>query len=143
MISALWAVGISASTFIVLALIFGHEARRNHRYILTTRQQLDRAVSVMTVRVDAIVNRFGSGSLQLVTRHVCAWLLHLLLRTLQGIESLVRRLMKRNSVRVELLHEERGNSTNQLSQVVAHKAANQLTEKEKQVRRAAHLEGDV
>ena len=144
MTEALTVLGISASTFTLLALIFAHEAKTQKRYAAAVRHRLDVVVDSGAVHIDAAAKRFGSGAVQLLTHHVCAWLLESLLTSLRIVEAAINRLVKRNSARVATLSEARSSEQSlKLQEIAAHKAATKLTDKQKQARKAAHLEGEI
>ena len=136
---------VSSAVFSVLALWFSFEERKGARLASGVRVKLDQAVTSAQVSLDRMATRFGSGSLLTLTY----WSFHSLLTGARaGLTHMlewVDRLMRRNLRRAERLELERQTikSESPLSQIAAHKAATSLTEKQREAKRQAHLEGRI
>lgn len=132
--------GSITALFIFLLLV---ERTRNTRYLRPMRVLLDQLFDVISQRIRDAIPRIDSGFVRSFFHYVTHVLLSMVLRVLQQLESLLRKIAQFNRSKArEAENTAKSNSNSHLQKIAAHKEAVSLTSAEMEKRKQDALTGE-
>ncbi len=138
-------LALSAALLVVLSFWFSVEERKGTRVAGKLRGRMDITLERMYAHMHVVSTRYGSGWLLTELHRLVYACIKICVRGLELMKKGLTRLERRTVKQAQKIHDNRTvelkEKTSALSEVMAHKTASALTEKEKLIKKETSLEG--
>lgn len=138
---------LSAVLLAALSFWFSVEEKKEVRIASRMRNYCDTYLERIYAHMRLVCTRYGSGWLLTEMHRMLYFCLNGCLRVLDMVKAGIVRLQRRTIKQAQKIHDDRSeelkDKTSALSEMMAHKTQSALTEKEKQSKKDASLEGRI